>query len=333
MSTKTLPKLTPVACAVAAGLVGLATNLVRPTFFTNIELVLGGIAPLLVAAALGRWAGLVAGVICFCVTPLYWFHHVGWLAYGLEAFVVGHLMHHRRLSLLGASLRYWLCFGMPVAAVYFTGFSYAAFPANIIALVKYPLNGLLVALVAQEFSNHRRFQRLARNVGGHVHLPQLQDLLITRFTSLTALPILIISLVAYGALDRQLSQTAEYNLQSEAMELRDALETHFERTAAAWSSLLEERNRETNPAARGHLGVQHWLAQHPEWSDLHFIDSRGEQSAVPAPTESAASSATSSSSSSRRDEDRDRRDSGRSSSSSTRSSSSKTTAANILCRC
>ncbi len=217
----------PTLIALAAGIAGLLLNTLRPVLFTNIEWVFGGIFPLLVAVAFGRWAGLLSGAIAFCLTTQYWLHPAGWLAYGLEPFVVGHLVRRHHRSLLAASCLHWACLGTPIAAIYFIWFAYAAFPANYVALAKYPINGLVVALLAQEVTHLRAFRRLLGRWAGQVSLPDLRHLLISRFSTLTALPVLILSFVAYRALNNQITTAAQQDLQRDVTAVRLALESRL----------------------------------------------------------------------------------------------------------
>ncbi len=258
-------KFLPVCCALLAGVTGLLLNFWRPTMFTNIEWVLGGVFPLLVAVAFGRWSGLLAGAICFCLTTQYWLHPFGWIAYGLEPFVVGHLVQHRRRSLIHASFVYWLFLGTPIATLYFTQLSYAAFPANYIALAKYPLNGLFVALIAQEISNRHLFRRLLARVGVRLPLPELKQLLVSRFSTLATLPILIFSIVSFTALDDNIARSSEKDLARQGHQLSNVLAQTFVRTTADWVHLMNRWEREGTSASQRESALRTWMEQHPGW--------------------------------------------------------------------
>ena len=264
-------KFLPFLCAVLAGLAGLVTNLWRPVLFTNIEWALGGFFPLLAALIFGRWWGLLAGAIAFCLTPQYWFHPWGWLTYGAEPFVVAHLVRRHGRSVIGASFLHWLCFGTPIAAIYFVGYSYAAFPANYIALAKYPLNGLIVALIVQEVSNRRFFHDLLRRLKVAAPLPELRDLLTSRFSTLTALPLVLISFISFGVLDNKITRQAESRLRENGENLRDELLKTLHDGRTEWVEIVQSWPASGNSAAQRTRDLEAWIAQNPAWQTLQIV--------------------------------------------------------------
>ncbi len=259
-------KLLPIGIALAAGLAGLALNTLRPVLFTNIEWALGGLFPLLAAALFGRWVGLVAGLTAFVLTWNYWLHPWGITTYGLEAFVVGHLMQRRGLRLFRASLLFWLLWGTPVAAVYFLNNSYLGFPSNYFALVKYPLNGLSIALVAQAIADRRFFRRLRESLGQPTPLPNLHSLLTAQFSSLTALPILIFSFLFFGVLDAKVTEQAAQRLSSKAAAIEREVTHILDVGASEWEQefVLNQTNLPTEAQ------LQAWLRKRPSWTALTF---------------------------------------------------------------
>ncbi|MCF3649489.1 ATP-binding protein [Synoicihabitans lomoniglobus] len=275
-----MPLLKPLFAAIVAGILGMLVNMFRPTVLINIEIVFGGIFPLLIAYRFGSFWALISGVLTFALTPLYWSHFVGWLCYGLEGAVVGYLIHRRDLRLLNASALYWLCVGGPIAGVYFLFFSYASFPANYIALVKYIGNGLVVALIAQEIANRRLLRGwLHRPEQAHVK-PPLHKLLVNRFSFIAVMPVIVISAVSFTIFDRYVSINTREGLERDATEVSSRISREIEAQRAGLSQLVAGWSDKTEPTAEE---VAQLIALRREWpgvTRISLVDQMGQVIAV-----------------------------------------------------
>jgi len=144
--------------AFGAGCAGFAVNHFELPIFGGTALVGGGFFSLLTAFCFGPSLGGLAAAIAFSKTWLEWRQPAALICYTLEAVAVGWLVQRRRIGVLSATGLYWLVVGLPLAAFFMAALRDIPFPSNWAILIKYPLNGLLMATSAMLVGNSAWFR-------------------------------------------------------------------------------------------------------------------------------------------------------------------------------
>ena len=137
------------AAAAVLGVLGLLLNLFEVPLTPGIELLFGGVAYLLAAAALGPGPGLLAAAIASVRTVWLWNHPWAWLNFSLEGLVVGWLVTRGKRRPLTADALFWLVLGVPVLIGTYRGILGVSGVTATIIFLKQPFNGLVNALVAE----------------------------------------------------------------------------------------------------------------------------------------------------------------------------------------
>ena len=106
--------------ALALGAAGLLLNLAPVSMSPGTDLLFGGVAALLAAAAFGAGPGLLAASIASVQTVWLWRHPYAWVIFSLEGLIVGWLVQRWRVRPLVADLLYWLFLGVPLLGFTYT---------------------------------------------------------------------------------------------------------------------------------------------------------------------------------------------------------------------
>ena len=225
-----------------AGGVGWALNGLTLPVFGGTELIFGGWATLLTAYAFGPWYGGLAAALAFSRTWLDWGHPLGLICYTLEAIVAGWLVQRRHRAIFFSTGLYWLLLGTPLIALYSLVLSATPSPTNYVWIVKYPLNGLLMAMVALLLHHSAPLRRrMGLNPTPDFATP-LETVLFRRYGVIAALSIAALSLYAGHRFDRALRAQAEKTLLGEtrqmAREVEEYLALHERALAAGADALL-----------------------------------------------------------------------------------------------
>ena len=135
--------------AAGLGLLGLLLNFYAVPLSPGTDLLFGGIAALLAAAALGPGPGLFAATLASARTVWLWNHPWAWLIFSAEAFTVGVLVRRWGVRILIADALYWLFLGVPL--LYFTYHELLGISGSTMAVLflKQPFNGLINALLVE----------------------------------------------------------------------------------------------------------------------------------------------------------------------------------------
>ncbi|HEX6037954.1 GAF domain-containing protein [Longimicrobium sp.] len=135
--------------AVLLGAAGLLLNLQPVPLSPGTDLVFGGAAYLLAAAALGPWQGALAAGIASAPTLFLWGHPYAWIISTLEALAVGHLVRRRDRRPLVADLAYWAALGLPILFLTYWVFLGVRGHTAAVLFLKQPFNGLICALAVE----------------------------------------------------------------------------------------------------------------------------------------------------------------------------------------
>ena len=100
--------------AVGAGLAGYPLNFLYIELFFGVNIIFGGILPMVIVLSYGRWHGALAALLSGTATLVLWGHPYALIIFTLEAFIVGMLKNRSREGVFGADLLFWLLLGMPL---------------------------------------------------------------------------------------------------------------------------------------------------------------------------------------------------------------------------
>lgn len=176
----------PYLLAALLGAAGFLLNTLSVPLFPNIDLIFGGVAYLLAAAALGPGPGLVAAFLASLYTFVLWDHPYALLIFSAEGLLVGYLVHRRGWRLLTADVAFWIGVGVPLIYLFYFGVLGFGGIAGTIILLKQPFNGLIYALLVEGLLLLPPVRRLLRIRGA----PRLRAALAVVIALLATVPAL-----------------------------------------------------------------------------------------------------------------------------------------------
>jgi len=273
-STRFRPK--PLLFALGSGCAGFAVNHLEMPIFGSTAIIFGGVFSLLVAFTLGPAFGGLAAAIAFSKTWLEWQHPAGLVCYTLEAVIVGWLVHRRKVSRFPATALYWLVAGTPLALLFVEWLKEIPFPSNWAILVKYPLNGLLVASIALPLSNSERLRRWIGLPARDDSATSLQTLLFSRVGVIAVLPLVLLILMLGQTFDRNLRGNAEQALEVGANDVAGKIEAYLAEHRRDLVTLGEQLRIEGADPDRFASRMNVLLAQYPGFLTLLVADTRGD---------------------------------------------------------
>ena len=210
-----------------AGVLGFALNSLTVPVFGGTVLAFGGWVILLTAYLFGPWYGGIAAIIAFSRTWLDWNHPMGLICYTLEAVVSGWLVQRRGMGALISTCVYWLVVGTPLIAIYSFWLSNTPSPTNLVWVVKYPLNGLIMAMLAMLlYHSFRIRQHTGIGAAPDSNTP-LETVLFRRFGVIAVLSIVTLSLYAGQRFDASLRQQTEKDLLHDARHFAYDIESYL----------------------------------------------------------------------------------------------------------
>jgi len=245
------PSKNPWILALTAGVAGFAVNSYGFPVFGGTSFVFGSFFSLLSAFTLGPWCGALTAAIAFARTIPEWHHPAGFVCFTLEAFVAGWLIHRRGWRHLGAVAAYWLGLGFPIAAVWLIGCSDIPFPSDWAVALKYPVNGLVMALAALPVHQFLAQHWPVFASESARRSPSLRQLLFQRFGIITALPIVALSFLS----GHQFDQARRNDLTEDLADLADSIsylvQQHLGTHAHAVATVAREFSKaaDTSPEA------------------------------------------------------------------------------------
>lgn len=225
-----LPTPRQVVLSAVAGALGFALNYAALPVFGGTSLIFGSLFSILAAVAFGPYCGGFVALLVFSQTWLTWGHPYGLIVFSIESWVVGWLVHRRRLSLLRAAGLYWLCLGVPLTAVFILQIFAPPFPVNFAIFLKYPANAFLVVAFAQMIAHSRWFWRLlGEPLPEALRRETMRDLLLRRLVVASAFPALVFGVAVGVMFNYQGRQTVQRELSSSTHEISNTIHAYLRR--------------------------------------------------------------------------------------------------------
>ena len=210
--------------ALCAGGVGYALNYFDPPVFGDTTLIFGGVFSLIVAATLGPIFGGFTAAIVFLQPLFVGQQSVVYGCFFLESVVVGLVVRRFRFRVLQATLLYWVLLGWPVILLYLDPGHQIPFPLIWVLIFKYPLNGILAAMLAAPVVNSRPLRRWLDLPMLHDADTPLRQVLFRRFGIIIALPLILLALLVGQRFDQTLLNDAKANLREDSQEVTRRVE-------------------------------------------------------------------------------------------------------------
>jgi two-component system, cell cycle sensor histidine kinase and response regulator CckA len=171
----------------AAGFLG---NWFKVNLFFNVEFLFGSTFALLAIVMLGRNCGIIAAFIASSCTYLLWNHPWAIVIFTGEGVVVSWLYSRRKGNLVIYDLIYWLCFGIPLAYLFYYHVMDVELESSFVVMLKQPVNGVANALMAS--LAHIALKLFNKNT----EKTKYSDLLFTVMLSFALLPTIVLSVSA-----------------------------------------------------------------------------------------------------------------------------------------
>ena len=251
-------KVRSLAITIVFGVLGLLSNLLRVSVFTDASLLFGGIFYLAITLLYGPIYGAIAAVITAIPAVEPWQHPETGLLLVFEAVAVGWLAQRRRIRAVVADLLYWAAIGTPLAILlYIVILKYPA-PGGWEIVIKHPVNGLLNVMVAEVLISIPALQKhFGPSWIGVVRKP-LREHLSHGFLLVATVPLLVLNIVNGQMYAEHQETEASQRLQEAATAIRQNLEEYVTRHQLALLSLAQaianERRTDTPSLDR-------WAAQ------------------------------------------------------------------------
>jgi signal transduction histidine kinase/ActR/RegA family two-component response regulator len=257
------------------GALGLLSNLLHITIFTDATLLLGGIFYLAIALLYGPLYGALAALVATLPSAVLWHHPETSLILVLEALVVGYLAQ-RRLRPLMADLIYWAAAGTPLALLLYIVLLNYPSPLGWVIVIKHPVNGLLNVMVAEVLISIPALRKyFGAALLASVRKP-LRANLAHGFLLVATVPLLLLNIVN-GRMYAEHQQTeASQRLQEAVTAIRQNLEEYVTRHQLALLSLSQAITNEGRFDAES---LNRWTAQshavYPGFQTITVADDRG----------------------------------------------------------
>jgi len=206
--------------SVGAGLLGFALNAASLELVSGVHFIFGGVLPLLVAWSLGPWYGAVAGVLAGAYTYTLWHHPYAIVIFSMEAFSVGWLVRRRGLTLLEASLLYWLLLGWALVFLFYVGVLGAQPNATLLIALKQSTNGLINSILAGTVLLLTVIAWPSAPINWMGRVPGIKDYL----TVLLILPLSLVFLVSIPTLGGRYEQEIRDNAAAALTRTMDSVE-------------------------------------------------------------------------------------------------------------
>ena len=140
-------QLKPLLFVLVVSAIGFLLNLYPIPLFSNVHLILGNVAFVIIAMRFGILYSLLSAMIVATAFVISFAHPFGYLFYGLEAVFIA-LMRKRGWYVLYADLFYWIVIGMPLTALVLYQFSDMPEQLFLLTITKQVFNGLVYTCLA-----------------------------------------------------------------------------------------------------------------------------------------------------------------------------------------
>ena len=260
------------AAGAGLGVLGLLLNFFEVPLTPGIELLFGGVAYLLAAAALGPGPGFLAAAIASVRTVWLWNHPWAWLNFGLEGLVVGWLVTRGKRRPLTADALFWLFIGVPILIGTYRGILGVSGTTATIIFLKQPFNGLVNALIAEALLLVPAVRRALQIEGA----PRLRSALALIVSLSAVIPALIFGIWAGQREWARSVELAEDRVEFAARSYGSKLEQYLRLHAQVVRSAAEmvEQRSETDPARLQQLLAAEYQ-DFPGFLNLYIVDVQG----------------------------------------------------------
>jgi len=268
------PRWREVGAIAIAGALGLCLNRFGVSILPDAGLYFGGIFYLAAALRFGPTAGACAALLSgFTLLP-----HFGWPVLPVvcaEAFTVGALARRGTQAPLG-ELLFWAIAGTPFTLLVYIGILHYPSPVCWVLIVTPPLNGFSNAIVAQFLETLPGIRNLGGAGRGAGRSVPLRRHLSQRFASVSALPLLLVTIVSGRFyVERQYNDAHDYSSEA-AFAIRENIDAivvrHLSAVQSFAGSLAANRIRPGPALNRWLAGV---AAVYPDLKDLIVADRDG----------------------------------------------------------
>lgn len=207
---------------VLAGGLGFFLNALNIEMFFGVNIIFGGILPMLIVLAYGSWYGAAAALIASSYTYFLWGHPYAMVIFTLEAVAVGFVASRSRRWALGSDLVFWLFVGMPLVYFFYHHVLSLSLTSTFLIALKQPTNALFNLSIAGALLLWKPLRsRLLRE---NFHLPSLSDYISSVLMLLIGL--ILFAQTAYEGreLNRELNGEIQSDLQEKARAIQQNLD-------------------------------------------------------------------------------------------------------------
>jgi signal transduction histidine kinase/AmiR/NasT family two-component response regulator len=228
---------TPLVAAVSAGAGGFVLNGWSLSILDNAGVVFGGLLTLPVALTLGPFWGGLAAAMAFSRMWLESGLPIGLMCYTAEAVCAGWLTRRYRVRPFSAIAIYWAIVGAPLVVAYLFWRTDIPSPIHLAAAVKFPLNSLAIVAPIVVLWLIPLLHRLS--MAPEVMLP-LWQILAGRFVALSAIPVVVLSLLLGHSFDRLVRARVAQRLAEDTQEVGVFLSRHLEESQRSVENLAAQ---------------------------------------------------------------------------------------------
>ncbi|WNC67876.1 diguanylate cyclase [Thalassotalea nanhaiensis] len=137
----------PLLFVLVVSAIGFLLNLYPIPLFSNIHLIIGNVAFVIIAMRFGALYSLLSAMIVATAFVISFAHPFGYIIYGLEAVFIA-LLRKRGWYVLYGDLLYWLLIGMPLTAFVLNQLSDMPDQLFLLTITKQAFNGLVYTCLA-----------------------------------------------------------------------------------------------------------------------------------------------------------------------------------------
>ncbi len=202
----------------AAGAVG---NYYGYEIFFDIHFIFGSIFALLALQLLGFGPGLLAAVVISSVTYLIWNHPYAIVTMSCEVLAVGWLNTRKNVGIVFADALYWLCLGIPLVFLFYSGIMDLSISTTVITSLKQSMNGIANALLA-------RLLFMALSFRSRKRLFSIREVMFNMLALFVLAPSLLLLSIEIKTEFSDTDQAIRQSLSRASKRVSDSLETWLE---------------------------------------------------------------------------------------------------------
>lgn len=231
-------------------MLGYLVNSAPLNVFGRVDILFGSICCLLIAICYGPGYGLIAALIAATKPAQMWGHPYALIYLGLEAVVVGWLVRKRWQPFL-SDLLYWCVLGLPLLVYLYVIHMNFRGIAGWSIIIADSLNGLLNVTIAEIILTLTPLYRLLPASDYYVTPRPLRTQLFQGFVSVTAIPILFLSVTQANLHAKSEQVEAGNRLREASQAINDSVDEYLEQHLNAIISLAEIIGEQPNLQTEG----------------------------------------------------------------------------------